>query len=112
MPQRACERQDDTIASMTAYLVTRHPGALHWMREHGPAFDQHVTHLEPASVKAGDTVIGTLPIQLAAQVCARGARYLHLTVDMPAHWRGQELSAEQLNAAQAHLQEFRVQPRP
>lgn len=109
---RACERKNDTMASMTTYLVTRHPGALHWMRAHGPAFDQHLTHLEPTSVQAGDTVIGTLPIQLAAQVCARGARYLHLTVDMPAQWRGQELSAEQLSAAQAHLQEFHIQPRP
>jgi CRISPR-associated protein Csx16 len=97
---------------MTTYLVTRHPGALHWMRAHGPAFDQHLTHLDPTSVQAGDTVIGTLPIQLAAQVCARGARYLHLTTNIPAQWRGQELSAEQLDEAQAHLQEFFVQPRP
>ncbi len=97
---------------MTTWFVSRHPGALQWMRRHGPAFDHHVTHFEPANVQKGDVVIGTLPIHLAAQVCARGGRYWHLALTLPAQWRGLELSAEQLDAAQAHLQEFHVQPSP
>ena len=97
---------------MTTWFVSRHPGALQWMRQHGPAFDRHVTHLDPAQVQAGDTVIGTLPVQLAAQVCSAGARYLHLSLALPEQWRGQELSAEQLAAAQAHLQVFHVQTQP
>ncbi len=98
------------MAAMTTYFVSRHPGALHWMQQHGPAFDRHVPHLDPAQVQPGDTVIGTLPVNLAAQVCAHGAAYWHLALQMPAEWRGQELTAEQLGAAQAHLQQFHIQP--
>lgn len=29
---------------------------------------------EPADVQPGDTLAGTLPVQLASKVCARGAR--------------------------------------
>jgi CRISPR-associated protein Csx16 len=97
---------------MTTYLVTRHPGTLQWMQQHGPAFDCHVAHLEPARIQPGDTVIGTLPVHLAARVSARGGKYWNLVLDTPAHWRGQELSAEQLNSVQAHLQEFHIEPRP
>lgn len=93
---------------MTTWFVSRHPGALHWMQVHGPAFDQHVAHLDPARIAAGDTVIGTLPVNLAAEVCARGASYRHLTLELPAHARGRELSAEELQALGATLQEFEV----
>lgn len=79
------------------------------MQAHGPAFDCHVPHLDPAQVQAGDTVIGTLPIQLAAQICARGAAYWHLSLEMPANKRGQELSAAELEALGASLQRFNVQ---
>ena len=95
---------------MTTWFVSRHPGALQWMRRHGPAFDQHVAHLDPAQVQAGDTVIGTLPVQLAAQVCSAGARYQHLSLTLPEQWRGQELSAEQLQGIGATLQQFHVHP--
>lgn len=75
---------------------------------HGHAFDRHVTHLEPTSVQAGDSVIGTLPVQLAAQICARGGRYHHLTLNMPAHARGQELSAQDLETLGASLEAFDI----
>ncbi len=97
---------------MTTWFVSRHPGALQWMRQHGEAFDRHVPHLDSTQVQPGDTVIGTLPVNLAAQVCAAGARYMHLSLHLPAHWRGQELNAEQLDDAQAILREFDIQPRP
>ena len=95
---------------MNTWFVSRHPGALQWMRQHGLAFDRHVPHLDPADVQRGDTVIGTLPVHLAAQVCARGAVYLHLVLEMPAQQRGQELSASELQALGATLQPFHVQP--
>lgn len=94
---------------MTTYFVSRHPGALLWMQHHGPAFDQHVAHLDTTQVRPGDCVIGTLPVNLAAQVCARQATYLHLSLDIPAQARGQELSAEQLQTLGATLQQFHVQ---
>ncbi len=59
---------------MTTWFVSRHPGALDWARQQGLAVDRWVPHLEPADVQPGDTVAGTLPVQLASKVCARGAR--------------------------------------
>ena len=94
---------------MTTWFVSRHPGALQWMRQHGPAYDQHVPHLDPAQVQPGDAVIGTLPVNLAAQVCARGAAYWHLALGVPAQSRGRELSADELLALGTTLQRFNVQ---
>lgn len=94
---------------MTTFFVTRHPGAADWARQQGLAVDRTVAHLDPAEVETGDVVIGTLPVNLAAQVCARGARYLHLTLDLPAAWRGRELSAADMAACGARIEEYRVQ---
>lgn len=93
---------------MTTWLVTRHPGTLQWMQQHGTPFDHHVTHLAPADVQPGDTVIGTLPIHLAAQVCARGASYWNLTLHLPEHSRGRELAAEELGQFSATLEQFEI----
>jgi CRISPR-associated protein Csx16 len=68
-----------------------------------------VTHLDPTKVGAGDTAIGSLPLHLAAEICQRGVRFLHLTLDIPAEWRGRELNADELDAAGARLEEFRVE---
>lgn len=94
---------------MTTWLVTRHPGALAWLQAQG--FEQvvHVPHLEPALVKRGDTVVGTLPVHLAAAVCGQGARYLHLSLDIPPEARGQELDLEQMRRYGARLEQYRVE---
>ncbi len=93
---------------MTTWFVTRHPGAIEWAQRQGLRVDHQIDHLDIAHVAAGDTVIGILPVKLAAQVCERGARYLALTVDLPAHARGRELSADELEAFGACLEEFSV----
>lgn len=93
---------------MTTYFVTRHPGAIEWAARQGLAVDHQVAHLDPATVKPGDTVIGTLPVHLAARVCARRARYLHLCLDLPPELRGQELSADQLDSCRPRLEAFIV----
>jgi CRISPR-associated protein Csx16 len=93
---------------MTVWFVSRHAGAVEWARKQGLAVDRWVTHLDVGAVAAGDTVAGTLPVHLAAAVCARGARYLHLAVDLPAELRGSELAAEQLQALGCRLQGYRV----
>lgn len=91
------------------FLVTRHPGALQWICDHGVVFDEHLAHLDMARVLPGDTVIGNLSVHQAAAICERGAQYLHLCIDVPAELRGQELSAEQLRALGATLQSFSVE---
>lgn len=87
---------------MPTYFVSRHPGALEWSRRRGIQA-RHVPHLDTTILQPGDTVIGTLPVHLVAEACARGVTYLHLRVDVPAHWRGHELDADQLEELEARL---------
>lgn len=94
---------------MTIWFVTRHPGAVEWARRKGLRIDREVAHLDPERIAAGDTVVGILPVHLAARVCARGARYLNLSLDLPAQARGRELSADELEAYGARLEPFGVE---
>lgn len=97
---------------MTIYFVSRHPGARDWAKQEGIVVDQVVAHLAPDSIQPGDTVIGSLPVNLAAEVTARGARYLHLSLRVPPELRGIELDASQMRACGAELEEFRILPVP
>jgi CRISPR-associated protein Csx16 len=94
---------------MTTWFVSRHPGALQWAQQNRIDFDHTVEHLDMARVQAGDRVIGSLPVNLAAEVCALGAEYHHLSLQLPHELRGQELSAEQLAGIGAHLQQYRIE---
>ncbi|PJK03831.1 CRISPR-associated protein Csx16 [Lysobacteraceae bacterium NML71-0210] len=92
---------------MTQYFISRHPGAIIWARKQGFEAVQ-IAHLDCALIQPGDTVMGTLPVHLAAEVCRRGGRYLHLQVNIPAELRGQELDAETLEQLGACLTAFEV----
>ena len=96
---------------MTRWFVTRHQGAVAWAERHGIDVDRVVHHLDVALVAEGDTVIGTLPVNLAAEVCARGGRFLYLALTVPLEWRGRELSADDLDAFGAELVAYTVQRR-
>ncbi len=93
---------------MTTWFVTRHPGAVEWARRQGIVVDHPVAHLEVDRIALGDVVIGTLPVNLAAAVCACGGRYRHLSLDLPAEWRGRELSADDMQRFGARLEEYRI----
>lgn len=95
---------------MTTFFISRHPGAVAWAMQQDLHIDRVLPHLDTSLVEAGDTVAGTLPLPLAADVCARGARYLHLAVSLPLALRGQELSADQLSASGAQFCEYKVEP--
>jgi len=95
---------------MATWFITRHPGAIEWARRHGLSVDRHIIHLDPADVRPGDLVLGTLPVNLAADVCAKGARYLNLSLDLPAEARGRELSTDDLERYGARLEEYLVLP--
>ena len=91
------------------YLVTRHPGALQWLRDQVDEPAIHLTHLDnPEFINAGDCVFGSLPVNKIAQLNRLGIRYLHLNIELPENLRGQELSSEQLRSMQACLREFVV----
>ncbi len=99
-------------ASGRTILVTRHAGAKEWFERRGIAVDEVREHLEAEDVHRGDTVVGTLPAHLAAEVCGRGAIYLHLAVDLPPGLRGRELTAEDLDRLGARLVPLLVRALP
>lgn len=94
--------------SETVWFVSRHPGAITWAKAQKLRVTRWVSHLESADVGAGDTVIGSLPVNLAARVCERGGRYLHLSIILPAHLRGVELSASEMDGLAVELRAFSV----
>jgi CRISPR-associated protein Csx16 len=90
------------------WFVSRHPGALDWARQNGIAFDRLVAHLDTQKVSAGDKVIGSLPVNLAAEVCARGAEYWNLSLRVAERDRGRELSAEELQGYNAIVERYDI----
>lgn len=93
---------------MSTFFISRHPGAIEWATRQHLSVDRFVAHLDQAQVQAGDTVIGSLPVNLAAQVCAAGAAYWHLSVALPAELRGRELSADELEQMGARVESFDI----
>jgi CRISPR-associated protein Csx16 len=79
-----------------------------WAAEEGITVDETIEHLDPQKLQAGDIVIGSLPVNLAAEVCARGGRYLHLTLEVPPAWRGVELTTEDMRGFGARREEYGV----
>lgn len=99
---------------MTTYLVTRHEGTRRWatiMARRGRlpfGIDEVIDHLDPAALKRGDVVVGTLPIHTAAELHARGVKFWSLDIDTPPAERGQELSGVQLVKHNARLTRYEV----
>lgn len=96
---------------MTTYFVTRHPGAIEWARRQNLTVDQQIDHLDLNVIAPGDTVIGVLPINLAAEVCQRGAQFISLSLELPLETRGRELSADDLERLGARLEEYDIRKR-
>lgn len=97
---------------MTVYFISRHPGAHDWAAAEGLSVDQVLVHLDPAAIQPGDILIGSLPVNLAAVVCERGGRYLHLSLNVPPDLRGEELTAGQMRACGARIEEYRIMRAP
>ncbi len=93
---------------MTTYFITRHPGAIAWAKQQGISVDRQLAHLDINDIQPGDTVIGSLPVNLAAEVCQRGAAYIHMGLTVPERWRGKELSLEQMIECGARLENYVV----
>jgi CRISPR-associated protein Csx16 len=95
---------------MTTWFVSRHPGAIEWLKNQKIPVDEFVSHLDVKIIKNGDVVIGSLPVNLAAVVCSKGARYFNLSIELTAELRGKELSAAELVNCNAKLEEILVFP--
>lgn len=90
---------------MTAWIVSRHPGAIRWLLSNPQLHHARVVeHLDTTSIQSGDTVAGTLPVQLIARVYQQGATYYHLQIPMARQHRGTELSADDLDSLGATLE--------
>ena len=99
---------------MAVYIVSRHTGSLEWLARKGVQ-GISVSHLGMETLDgltSGDLVIGTLPIPLVAAVCATGALYIHLRLDIPSGLRGKELTADEIDALGAQLQAFHATVAP
>ena len=94
---------------MTTWFVSRHPGAVEWACSQGLQVDRWQAHLDVSDIQPGDIVAGSLPANLAAEVCARGATYLHLALDVPASLRGVELSLQQMQESGARLTQMHIE---
>ncbi len=90
------------------WIVTRHPGAVEFLAQLG--FEgEVVAHLDVRALRSGDRVVGTIPLQIAAQLIQRGIRYWHLCVPLTPADRGRELSAERLAELCAQVRCYNVQ---
>jgi len=96
---------------LTTTFVSRHQGAIDWAREEGLLEEDSriAADYDPETAQPGEIVIGTLPAQLAARICERGGRYQHLTLDLSPDLRGKELSAAEMRACNARVEEFFIQ---
>ena len=112
-PPASVDTEPETLTEVPSvtWIVTRHAGALEWLRKQGWA-GTSVAHLELQRVKPGDRVVGTLPLHLAAAVCEQGGRYFHLSLDVTPELRGRELSAGQMRDCGARLEAFEVRRHP
>lgn len=59
-------------------------------------------------MQTGDKVLGSLPVNLVAELNEKGARYFHLTLPLSPELRGQEISAQLMRELGAKLEEYFV----
>jgi putative CRISPR-associated protein (TIGR02620 family) len=85
-------------------IVTRHAGAVKWLRQHG-YIGEVLDHVDDPAQVRGKIIVGALPQHLAAVA-------LELwTIDMPRlsqEQRGKDLSPEEMDAAGAQLHRYKV----
>jgi CRISPR-associated protein Csx16 len=91
-------------------FLTRHPGALHWLRDK-IGCDSHVEvleHLDDVLLKCHDRIYGIFPMHIAARLCAAGVECWMIDVAIPPELRGVEMTSEQLNQLGAQLIRYHV----
>lgn len=91
---------------MAVWFVSRHQGAIDWMKTQPIEVDHWVSHLDVECIQTQDVVIGTLPLHMVAQICEKGAQFYCLSIHIQETQRGQELTATQLDQYACTLQPF------
>lgn len=94
-------------------FISRHDGAWAWFRASAYAKRwsgaRRIEHLDITQIRPGDVILGTLPVHLAAEVCARGGEYWHLSLNLPREQRGQELDSHDITDAAGRLERYHIQ---
>ncbi len=91
------------------YFISRHAGAIEWIKSQPNwQIDRFIPHLDTSVLRAGDVVVGTLPVHLAAEVCAAGAQFYFLQLPQQAALRGSEYSAEEMDSMGCQVRRFDV----
>ncbi|MCW8109600.1 CRISPR-associated protein Csx16 [Alteromonas ponticola] len=89
------------------WFVGRHKGSADWVKLQGIHIDYYVEHIDVDNgPQPGDTVIGTLPVHLIAQLNAMGVRFVHLQLSLSNEDRGKELCARRLLSLRPKLVEY------
>jgi len=104
------KKGDVKMSNSKTLFVNRNTGAQDWAQKNGFATAEVVESFDPSMIESGDTVVGTLPLPLAAAVHAKGADFIALTMKpVPAALRGTPLSAEQMDELGAAVQSMTVE---
>lgn len=114
-PPPACRSHPDAPDHVPrTLLVSRHAGAVAWLRDALQApHAEVVAHLDDTeALQPGDQVAGTVPLHLAAALCTRGVIVLGLDLPVSLAQRGQALGAEEMRRAGARLTRYRVHAEP
>jgi len=85
-------------------VVSRHAGAIEWLRRQGIE-GEVITHVTDPSVVAGKVVVGNLPMHLAAAADRVGVIAMP---DLPAEKRGVDLTADEMENFGARLEWYAV----
>ena len=89
------------------YIVTRHAGAIAWLREKGFA-GEVVPHLAGNQVQSGNIYIGVLPVPMIQQILDTGSRfYLLVMPEVTLVQRDREMTPGDMDAAGARLVEVK-----
>lgn len=102
IPQEVIDLQDQVV------FTTRHVEAWEWARKKGLERAVFCKTLPWNLVREGTIVCGILPVKLVSKVCARGARYFHLSIRAPAEKRGRDLQPHEMDKYDARLEEYSV----
>lgn len=92
---------------MAIYIITRHEGAVEWLRSKGYEGDV-ISHLEDGQITGGNVYIGVLPIPMVKAVLDAGSRFFLLVLpDVAFSQRGKSMTPEEMDHAGAHLVEVK-----
>ena len=90
------------------WFVSRHEGAIDWAWSQGLPVDVWANHIKVSDVGADDVVMGTLPVDMIAQLNVRGVKVFFLTIPLTLAQRGIELTMEDLQKSGCYLQACEV----